>query len=354
MKRYSKVIVSTLLVAAVLCASLALFAACPPPIEDFIENNIAYAYDYDEENGVRAVYFICDDYSVMDCVVPSHVSHDGVEYVVTGFYDYYDGPLVENGYVGKLQLPATFKYFDLTHFENENLSFLREIVVEEGNPYISSSDGVLYSADKTEMLHFPVARDKADFCLPRETRFIPQDSGMYSCTSLQSVTVESGNETYRSYDGLLYSELGSRLDFCPLGRKEIKIKLSDEVRSFSRKVILPRNAELELAANPYLQLQEGALLNTESDVLYFAVAPDGKFAIPDGVKIVAPNALAQTTEVFVPSSVTVFWDCYPSVPSNLRLYFESDELPLYYRLDFYAQVNFRYSRQLFDALMAAK
>lgn len=365
MKKVTKSVLVILLVVIVLVPSLVLLAACPDSIVDFVEDGIGYEFyygdDYDTITGttkVRVVEFELGDLpegSVIDCVVPAEVQHDGKTYTVVGFAKY--GYLIYNGYIGTLRLPATFRDFDLHNYDLEALKFLRDITVDEANPYMRSVDGVLYTADLTQMLFYPIARESYTLDLPSPTAVIPQDSGMYECAVLKSVNVEAGNEVFSSYDGLLYTENGARLDFYPLGREQTTLKLDERAATFSRKVVIPQTVQkVEVDENnPYLKVQDNVLLSKDGSVLFFAPHVADYFAIPDGVVIVASNALPQVSDLFVPSCVTTFLDLYTGgLPSTLQnIYFEADELPRNMYVNSDVNKKFRCTRQQFNEIVSA-
>ncbi len=367
MKKTTKALLVILLVAIVFVPSLALLAACPDSVVDFVEDGIGYEYyygpDHDSVTGtteVRVVGFELGDLpdgSVIDCVVPAEVQHDGKTYTVVGFSEY--GVFVSNGYVGTLSLPATFRDFDLYNRDDpESLKLLRYIEVDNANPYMRSLDGVLYTADLTQMLCFPAARQSSTFDLPSQTEVFPQNCGMYECPSLQSVNVGEGNRVFSSYDGLLYTDNGTRLDFYPLGREQTVLKLDERAATFSRKVVISQTVrQIELDENnPYLKVQNNMLLSKDGEILFFAPQVSEKyFAIPDGVVAVAVHALPQVRELFVPRSVTTLLDCYVGgLPSSLRnICFEATELPRNISVDPYVNKNFGWTRQQFEESVGA-
>ena len=63
---------------------------------------------------------------------------------------------------------------------------LKEILVEEGNEEVRSIDGILYSADGTELLHVPIAYEKANIVVPEGIKRISINA-FYNCRQLQSV-----------------------------------------------------------------------------------------------------------------------------------------------------------------------
>ena len=86
------------------------------------------------------------------------------------------------------------------------------------------------------------------------------DNAFFGCTSLLSITVASGNASYKSVDGMLYSEDGTKLIYCP-ATKQFK---------------------------------------------------DGKVVIPAGTQQIAPGAFVDCkgmTEIVIPNSVVLVGEC---------------------------------------------
>ena len=75
-----------------------------------------------------------------------------------------------------------------------NCSSLTDIQVESGNPSYSSENGVLFSADKTTLVKYPVAKTESTYTIPNSVTSIESNAFEY-CFSLTSITIGNGVES---------------------------------------------------------------------------------------------------------------------------------------------------------------
>ncbi len=78
--------------------------------------------------------------------------------------------------------------------------------VEEGNPFFSSRDGVLYDSLKAALIAYPLGSPALEFSVPEGTRGIGQDAFM-NCVTLRGITLPEGLEAigqnaFRNCDSL--------------------------------------------------------------------------------------------------------------------------------------------------------
>ena len=88
-----------------------------------------------------------------------------------------------------LSLPSTLKEFHLNAIDE--CFQLAEIHVAEGGAFYSSQDGILFNADKTELLRCPPAKSAETYSIP-ETVTAIADTAFGQCTALTSVTIPEG------------------------------------------------------------------------------------------------------------------------------------------------------------------
>lgn len=74
------------------------------------------------------------------------------------------------------------------------LDGLREIAVEEGNPFLSAVDGVLFNKDRTALLYYPPAKAGASYAVPEGTAEIGA-SAFADCAALKEVILPEGLQT---------------------------------------------------------------------------------------------------------------------------------------------------------------
>ena len=117
------------------------------------------------------------------------------------------------------------------------------IEVEEGSPYFSSEDGVLFNKDKTALLRYPPEKPDNAYIVPESVREINasafdgcrhikeivlpeglEDLGrpetvygvcLAYLSSLETIRIDPANQTYAVRNGVLFSKDGKRLIFCP-------------------------------------------------------------------------------------------------------------------------------------------
>ena len=75
---------------------------------------------------------------------------------------------------------------------------LDNINVAEENTVYSSSAGVLFNKDKSELLVFPLGRQRTIYTVPSSVTVIGENA-FYSCSELLGVTLPAGLLTIKSY-----------------------------------------------------------------------------------------------------------------------------------------------------------
>ena len=115
---------------------------------------------------------------------------------------------------------------------------LVSIPVDNGNPYYSSVDGVLFDQTITELIQYPCAKGGA-YVIPSSVTNIAKSAFAYStmtsidfpagisslddyvfffCDDLEHITVDGGNQYYASANGVLFNKAVSELIKCPAGK----------------------------------------------------------------------------------------------------------------------------------------
>jgi len=104
---------------------------------------------------------------------------------------------------------------------------LLAIDVEDGNKAYASRDGVLYTADLSKLLLYPNGNYSNEFTVPAEMMSGWEILALVKL--LKAIYVESGNETFASRDGVLYSADMTELLIYPAGRKDDVFAIPEEV-----------------------------------------------------------------------------------------------------------------------------
>ena len=157
-----------------------------------------------------------------------------------------------------IKIPASVTEIDSYAFDA--CEALCSIAVSRGNEEYKSVDGVLYSDGGKTLFIYPEGKDDEEFTVPTgvkeisgsvfsdckalESIKIPAsvteiDSIAFrNCEPLCSITVASGNEEYKSIDGVLYSDGGKTLFIYPKGKDDEEFTVPAGVkknRGFLRK-----------------------------------------------------------------------------------------------------------------------
>ena len=94
---------------------------------------------------------------------------------------------------------------------------LTDISVESGNPFYVSVNGVLFSADMTRLISYPSGKIETDFMIPSSVTEIGSQV-FAECGNLTDISVEPGNYSYVSVDGVLFSADMTHLIAYPCGK----------------------------------------------------------------------------------------------------------------------------------------
>ena len=111
--------------------------------------------------------------------------------------------------VEKLGIPS----LSLSYTVFSSCSALEEINVSEHNQYYSSSQGVLYNKDKSEVIIVPQAIS-GEITLPSTVQDFSYTT-VKGCKNITVFNVEEGSLYYKSVDGIIYTADGKELIRCP-------------------------------------------------------------------------------------------------------------------------------------------
>ena len=128
---------------------------------------------------------------------------------------------------------------DDAHMPFSDCENLTEIVVEEGNAWYSSQDGILYNENKRRLIYCPKGK-RGSITIPESVTEIGyyDDEGYESsmplndCQYLTEIIVEEGNARYSSREGVLYDKSMVTLLCCPAG-KQGSVTIPESVTAIS-------------------------------------------------------------------------------------------------------------------------
>ena len=108
-----------------------------------------------------------------------------------GVTDIQDGAFSSCTSLSTVSFPSTLNAFDENSLTFSSCDNLLEITVADGNPYLSSQNGVLYNGDKTVLVKYPAKKTDTEFSIPNTVTKI-DGSAFSGCKNLTSVTIPEG------------------------------------------------------------------------------------------------------------------------------------------------------------------
>ena len=118
------------------------------------------------------------------------------------------------------------------------------IEVDPDNQQYVSEDGILFTADRSALVRYPIGRAGETYTIPEGVTaicawafdgthlteiYLPAsvehvgEWAFHLCFDLNAITVAEDNTAYRSVDGLLYTEDLTRLIHCPIRKTEVTL-----------------------------------------------------------------------------------------------------------------------------------
>ena len=125
---------------------------------------------------------------------------DNVIYTKRAGLTWYEPTGMENKKISSITIPAKIDGCDVkisdSYFANENVFSkcpnLTEINVEDGNEYLSSDNGVLYSKNKKALIAYPPAKPDQDYVIPEGVQSVSY--AFFRCTELRTITLPDSLE----------------------------------------------------------------------------------------------------------------------------------------------------------------
>ena len=134
------------------------------------------------------------------------VEHDGIAYSVTSI-----GPRAFAGCdADVVTIPAAVGSVDEAAFRG---SAVASVEVADGNPNLSSYDGMLFDADMTSLLLVPEGKQGAAR-IPKAAEVVPADAFSH-CASVTAIEADAGSAAFSSRNGCLYDASGEALVASP-------------------------------------------------------------------------------------------------------------------------------------------
>lgn len=205
--------------------------------------------NFDLSNVVTCRAMFQYDYAATNIVMPSYYTR------IDNFMFNHNGSYSASSFV----IPASVSFVGYTHiFYNFGSSRFTSFEVENGNNYVKSVDGILYSYDGTRLISIPCAKTFTNntytipegvtelnelsfsnnyniktvvipnsYIIERDNKAFASSKGylnggnslngaVYRYTSVEAYSVNNDNPNYMSYNGCIYSKDGTELIAVPL------------------------------------------------------------------------------------------------------------------------------------------
>ncbi len=209
-------------------------------------------------------------------------------------------------------------------FQPLDYSSLEKITVDSKNSVYSSSDGVLFNKDKTELLVYPPKKTSTSYTVPSTVEAVSYIYNEYlksitlsentktlntlECVNLGEISVPTENIYYSSKNGVLFNRDKTTLIKYPQGKEDTAYKIPATVKTISDYAFV--NAKVEKVSFPELL----------TEIKSYAF--DGCFSlaeinIPDAVTTLGEGAFfncMSAEKIHLPENLTsieygTFYDC---------------------------------------------
>ncbi|MCH5156860.1 MAG: hypothetical protein J1G02_03165 [Clostridiales bacterium] len=259
----------------------------------------ATVHGFDRTDDVEQIY-----------TIPSYVKYLGLRYSVTRF----EGPndledissdwyrIVHGGNAKGLVVPKTVEYFSIgaSYDDLKNMTF---ITVDENNTHYKSVDGVLYSADGSNMIFYPPAKVTNSFTLPKEVTRITSPFFNQN-ESVQEFYVESGSQTYCAINGAIYTIDGSKLLYYPCGKHVDTFVIPKQMTEFDYD-FFRHNEDIKYFeaedGNRLYSAINGDVYSADGGILLFRKSHgNGALELPSSIRIVGEGTLDGVEYLYVP------------------------------------------------------
>ena len=176
-----------------------------------------------------------------------------------------------------------------------------EFYVEPGCDELSSIDGVLYSDDGTTLYRYPSSSKASTLSLPDPVDYVDY-TALMNAYNLQSIIVGEGNPEFSTSEGYLLSKDGVELIYCLVGMESAII--DNEIKVVNRYAFTGNMLkEVSVAEGSDVYLDHRSFYNCTS--LESITIPEGASAIFDGGSIFFDDNEHHTITVNAPKGFTI-------------------------------------------------
>ncbi len=224
----------------------------------------------------------------------------------------------ENLYIGaKLEFFIILNNTESYYCDRE----LKNIYIDEANPYFCAEDGVLYNKDRTEIIYIAKSHgfENGTMTIPATVKKISCD---ISECSISFLVVEEGNNYFSSQDGILYNKDKTEIVCIP---KNCEFENGVLNISAALKIIPSNIYDYNISSicveegNNYFSSQDGVLFDAEKKTLiaYPAKKTDSHYIVPYGTETISKQSFyeSQVKLIEIPDSVNeieqgAFWGTF--------------------------------------------
>ena len=303
--------------------------------------------------------------------IPSRIKHGAVRYPVTSFspsnhdHSFYTFDIVKGGNAKELIVPKTVEKLDIFSYNGKQQDSLEKITVDEGNPYFTDIDGVVYTKDQTTLVYYPPAKVSERLTIPQATTKLKDSLGIK--TQLSYISVAAGNTAFSAKDGVLLNADGSAIVCYPQNKQDETYTIPSTLAVLSESHLISNKYlkyfEVEQGNSSFSAYKGNVYSQDGSILLYRQYHEDvNVLDLPDTVKILSNGTLAGIKCLYVPKGLEriVFnkygysYDYYDENSENPiskvdYLFFEGDEIPFCLRYaELTENVRFGVTRQEFE------
>ena len=193
------------------------------------------------------------------------------------------------------------------------------ISVDEGNPFFSSEDGVLYNKEKTTLIRYPIFNERESFTVPESVRIIG-DASFCNCDNLRNLVLPNGITEIQDFAfsacdriNMNLPEQLTRIGVGAFGGCWFEtVSISKNVQEIGEQAFSDcwRIQYFDVDPdNAYYSSDEGVLYNKEKTVLlkYPPQRVETSYWMPDTVEVIhagAFNGASTLEEIHLASGIT--------------------------------------------------
>ncbi|KIR03211.1 cell surface protein [Lachnospiraceae bacterium TWA4] len=130
----------------------------------------------------------------------------------------------------EVKIPASVTSIALPAFNN--CDKMTTITVDDSNKSYCSKNGILFNKEMTNLICYPVGRQSVAYQIPSTVTSI-ENGAFTDCISLATIGVESGNIAFSSVNGILYNANKTKLIRYPIAKAGNSFKLPNTVTVLS-------------------------------------------------------------------------------------------------------------------------